>query len=627
MRSRVFGIETEYAVIYHPGRGEVGRPTNLALYELFEPRMRQRVRSLPRGVSLLRAKRGCYLENGASFHYEATPQDFEHGLIEMASPECRDPFALLAHERAKDALVEELARDVTEHLRRLGRSGEVRIGKNNVDSEGHTFGSHESYWVDDSLDTGSKLLLLPVWLGLWVLSLPAFLWLFVAFLGVLLAGAAVLLAPLLGALARGAASLMERIAPGSGGRLVRFGWRLRAAPPRLFRWVDANPGEVARKLQFLELPMRPVVAAHSLVYRHFHFRRCHERLTAFLVTRTLFCGAGAVRFDGGSPVRLAQRPPFLRRLSRVFTHGDDRPLYESRDLFFRPWSAFSARRRLHLLLADANLCDWALVLRTGVTALVLEAIEEPDADAWPALRDPLAALTALNRDPAMEVALALADGEAASALEIQRRYLARVRTVFARRPEPPIDWKARVLAMWEETLDLLEHDPDALEDRIDWIAKRGLLRREVADDVLATLRERGAEVLEAAPGDPTGSEDRTLRDAAYRALRVDLRYHELGPRGGHRRLLRQGRVRSLVGDDEVARARSEPPGDTRAYGRGRAIREACEGDLGGGATWHRVRVGPTGWRFFLDPLSPAAWPRQEASREEATGRAGDRSAR
>ena len=68
MRDRVFGIETEYAVIYHPRRGEEEeRPTNLALYALFEQALGARVASLPRAISLLRAKRGRFLENGASF--------------------------------------------------------------------------------------------------------------------------------------------------------------------------------------------------------------------------------------------------------------------------------------------------------------------------------------------------------------------------------------------------------------------------------------------------------------------------------------------------------------------------------------------------------------------------------
>jgi hypothetical protein len=60
-----------------------------------------------------------------------------------------------------------------------------------------------------------------------------------------------------------------------------------------------------------------------------------------------------------------------------------------------------------------------------------------------------------------------------------------------------------------------------------------------------------------------------------------------------------------VSDEEVARARREPPADTRALARGRAIREAVRGAKGGGATWHRVRVGRFDWRWFLDPLEPA----------------------
>jgi hypothetical protein len=85
-------------------------------------------------------------------------------------------------------------------------------------------------------------------------------------------------------------------------------------------------------------------------------------------------------------------------------------------------------------------------------------------------------------------------------------------------------------------------------------------------------------------------------------LRADLRYHELGPRGGHRRLRDAGRVRVLASDAEVARARREAPADTRAGPRGRAIREARRRGRGGAATWHRVRLGALEWRFFPDPL-------------------------
>jgi hypothetical protein len=606
LRERVFGIETEYAVIYHPSRGERAvRPTNLRLYGLFESALRDRVASLPRAASLLRAKRGRFLENGASFHYEATSQDFEHGLLELASPECRDPFTLLACERAKDALVEDLARDANASLRRQGYPGSVRIGKNNVDSQGHTFGSHESYWVEDPLPARERLALAPIWLALWIATLPFFVWIFAVIAAAFAALVGVLVLPLAALAPRVGALLLARVRPDAAARAARWARSMTRAPLRLVRYLETQPGEVARRLAFAEAPLRPIVALHSRLYRRFHFRAIERGLTAFLVTRTVFAGAGAVAFDGGPLFRLAQRPPHLRALSRIFTSGDDRPLYESRDLFFRPWSAFASRRRLHLLVGDANLCEWAQVLRVGTTALVLEAIEEDPTGEWPQLADPLAALRALNRDTELASELELAAGGRASALAIQRACLERVRQCLARAPEPAAEWKARVLAMWEETLSLLERDPEALADRVDWIAKRALLRRDLRDPGDGPALERaGARLLrESAGADPATHRLRTL---AFRALRTDLRYHELGPGGGHRRLAARGRVRLLASEGAVERARHEPPADTRALPRGRAIREAVDAARSGGATWHRVRIGAFDWRWFLDPLAAEA---------------------
>ena len=42
---------------------------------------------------------------------------------------------------SSDELVEELAQEVNEQLVLAGYRGEVRLGKNNIDSEGNTFGS------------------------------------------------------------------------------------------------------------------------------------------------------------------------------------------------------------------------------------------------------------------------------------------------------------------------------------------------------------------------------------------------------------------------------------------------------------------------------------------------------
>lgn len=588
MRERVFGIETEYAVIYHPARGERDRPTNLAIYLRLETALRERVRSLPAALSPLRSKGGLFLENGSSFHYEATAEDFENGLLEMASPECRDPYTLVEYERAKDELVEELALEATADLQRSGYRGEVRIGKNNVDSASNTFGSHESYWVDDPAPWPQRLLLGPVWVALWLVSAPIVAW-------VVLSQILLVLGLVIGALMAMACVALLALVRSSRSR-------------RLLHWIEArineiqlHPGSLARSAQWLGAPLYPLLAVHSMVYNRFHFRALRRSLTAHLVTRTIFCGAGAIVFDGGPLFRVAQRPPFLRAVSRIFPSGANRPIYEIRDLFFRPWTALARFRRLHLMIGDANLCEWALALRIGTTALVIEAIESREEIDWPELSEPLEALQELARDPQLRARLDLRDGTRASALELQRRILAGVRQALSHDPAPLEIWKARVLRDWEETLDLLERAPESLSDRVDWIAKRERVRALVPDLRQRTELEReGARVL--SDDGALSSGDLRLRELAYRVWQIDLRYHELGPRGGERRLERAGRVRRLSKPERVRRARVEPPHDTRAWRRGRAIQWACAQALPGSVAWHRIRVGKFGWQFFRDPL-------------------------
>ena len=590
VRERVFGIETEYAILYHPaasGSGEgARRPTNYEIYRRLEAALLARVRSLPHAFSPLRAKGGRFLENGASFHYEATAGEFEHGLLELASPECRDPHTLVLHERAKDALAEELTEEVSRELERAGYRGQVRLGKNNVDSAGHTFGSHESYWVDDPLPPWRLALFAPLWLLLWIVSAPVVG--FVVGVQFAILGAVIgwgLLSLLLGLLIR----------PFS----ARASSRVFARIERLSRRMESNPGDLARRLQWLAAPLYPLLSLHSRVYDRFHLRTIRRDLTAFLITRTLYTGAGAVVFDGGPLLRLAQRPPFLTSLARIFPEGEDRPLYELRDLFFAPLSALRRHRRLHLLLADANLCEWAQLLRVGTTALVLEAIESGRVDDWPQLARPLDALSELNADPELRRAVELADGTHATPLRIQRRYLERVRSALA----GDLDgWRLEILEKWEETLRTLERDPDALADRLDWVAKRAEVHAVVPDpDDRAELERRGRELVDA-PGREASAADARLRELAFRAWRADLRYHELGPRGGFRRLERRDRVWRCTDDAAVRRAWTEPPSDTRARARSQAIRWAHAHAQPGSAAWHRVSLGKGGRRHLSDPL-------------------------
>jgi proteasome accessory factor A len=439
-------------------------------------------------------------------------------------------------------------------------------------------------------------------MALWILSIPVFAWLLLVLLAIICAMLVVFLLPAASALLAGLSRALARAHRRSALGLARTAARLGEIPKRLIASLQSRPGEATRRLTWIELPLRPLISLHSWMHNRFHFRRFHRHLTAFLVTRTLYAGAGCMVLDGGPPFRLAQRPPFLRSLARVFTSGENRPLYESRDVFFRPWSALGSRRRLHLLIGDANLCDWALVLRVGATALVLEAIETGAPVDWPVLVHPLRALRALSTDPELALRYRLKDGSEVSALEIQRRFLRAVREALSPAPDPGT-WRSVVMEMWEETLDLLERDPEALGDRIDWIAKRCLLRREIPEPAdWEAIGRQGPGILQ---GPASAADvDSRLRDLAFRALRADLRYHELGPRGGHRRLELRGEVRTLAERSQIDRALLRPPSDTRAHARGQAIREAHARSVSGGATWHRVRLGRFDWRWYPDPLDP-----------------------
>jgi proteasome accessory factor A len=68
---------------------------------------------------------------------------------------------------------------------------------------------------------------------------------------------------------------------------------------------------------------------------------------------------------------------------------------------------------------------------------------------------------------------------------------------------------------------------------------------------------------------------------------IDLQYSDVrAEKGLYNRLALAGRFERIVTDQEVERAVVEPPEDTRAYFRGRCLRQYA--DEGGGASWDSV---------------------------------------
>ena len=137
MQQRIVGIETEFGLSYVP-KG-LGRLSNEeAAAALFKPVLdewRSTNVFLPNGGRL-------YLDVGSHPEY--------------ASAECASIEELLAQERAGELLLARLARQAQQRLRTEGAHGTPLEGsfyllKNNVDSAGNSYGSHENYLISRKL--------------------------------------------------------------------------------------------------------------------------------------------------------------------------------------------------------------------------------------------------------------------------------------------------------------------------------------------------------------------------------------------------------------------------------------------------------------------------------------------
>src|SRR5439155_14351935 len=204
-------------------------------------------------------------------------------------------------------------------------------------------------------------------------------------------------------------------------------------------------------------------------------------------------------------------------------------------------------RRLHVIIGDANLSEISTYLKVGTSAIVLSMIEEKVLVADLAIADPVTELKAVSHDPTLKHVLRLRDGRRLTALDLQWAYFERARSFVDDRYGTDADEiTADVLRRWEDVLERLGRDPMLCAQELDWVAK---LR------ILEGYRER-----------------EHLEWASPKLQLIDLQYADVRPdKGLYNRLVARGAMQTLFGEDEVRRAMTEPPEDTRAYFRGRCL--------------------------------------------------------
>ena len=406
MERRIFGTENEYGVTCtFKGQRRLS-PDEVARY-LF-----RRVVSWGRSSNV-------FLENGARLYLDVGSHP------EYATPECDTVYDLVVHDKAGERILEGLLKAAEARLREEGISGEIYLFKNNTDSAGNSYGSHENY----------------------------------------------------------------------------------------------------------------------LVSRYGEFGRLAEVMIPFFVTRQIFAGAGKVlQTARGALFCISQRAEHIwEGVSSATTRS--RPIINTRD---EPHADAEKYRRLHVIVGDSNMNEWASYLKVGATALLLRMVEEGVQIRDMTLENPIRAIREISHDTSCKRKVRLANGREASALDMQKEYLDKALRWVDQRDDRVLK---EIAGMWQHAIYNLEHDQSKLERQVDWIAKR---------KIIEAFRER-----------------HKLPLAHPRIALMDLAYHDVNQRRGLYYILqRRGEAERMCDEEDIERATQEPPQTTRAKLRGEFIRAA-----------------------------------------------------
>ncbi len=273
--------------------------------------------------------------------------------------------------------------------------------------------------------------------------------------------------------------------------------------------------------------------------------RLEQVFIPYLISRQIFTGAGKVVTTAkGTAFSMSQRAEHIwESISSATTRS--RPIINTRD---EPHADPERYRRLHVIVGDSNMSEFATYLKVGTASVVLAMIE----DRTTVLRDfnlasPINALRDISYDLWSKEPVKLASGRDLTALEIQEDLCERAENFVNSRPVPPDHVK--VVRLWREVLEQYRADPMLLADRVDWVAKLQMIDRE---------RERRQIPL----SDP-------------KVALIDLLYHDTNlDRSLFYRHQGRGHMRRVVSDEDISRAVQSPPGTTRAHMRGTFIRAA-----------------------------------------------------
>ncbi|MEZ5142749.1 MAG: proteasome accessory factor PafA2 family protein [Acidimicrobiales bacterium] len=312
-----------------------------------------------------------------------------------------------------------------------------------------------------------------------------------------------------------------------------------------------------------------------LTSRRDDFSHYAEVLIPFLVSRQIYAGAGKVlQTARGAMFCISQRAEHIwEGVSSATTRS--RPIINTRD---EPHADAERYRRLHVIVGDSNMSEYASFLKVGACSILLRMLEEPSI----VLRDmtlenPIRAIREISHDLTCRRRVRLANGREASALDIQGEYLNRALRYAERRELSPLEKQA--LQMWEHCLTQLEKDPFTLDREVDWVIKHNLVEQ---------YRDR-----------------HDLPLSHPRVALLDLQYHDVNrERGVFYKLQDRDLVERVCVDADIDTAIETPPQTTRARLRGEFIRRAKERKRDYTVDWVHLKLNDQAQRTVLckDPF-------------------------
>jgi hypothetical protein len=295
-----------------------------------------------------------------------------------------------------------------------------------------------------------------------------------------------------------------------------------------------------------------------LVGRGFPFdeRENLKLLSAFLVTRQIYCGAGRIGScdphplsDWENPSTGEQEEKVDFQISQRADHIPNefyrwvqynRAIVNTRD---EPLADPSKYRRIHLLVGDSNMSEFATAIKMGTTTLILELMEQGIANPDWILAESVEAMRSISRDQSFKWELTLRNGRHTTALELQIDMMQTAKKHLAGMNQET-DW---IINEWDSVLNDIPKGPEALIGRVDWATKYWML------------------------GEFRKEENLDWHDPWLKSL--DLEYHNINKDSGlYWSLEVSGDARRKTSDEAIGYAKTIAPRGTRADGRGEFVK-------------------------------------------------------